>query len=104
MIAATYALLGVLMAPLFGRVAGVFVAFLLPFLDVGLAQSPMLRGEPTAWAAYLPGYGAYRVLIDGGLTARFDEVQGVLIASGWLGGLAVVATLLVRRTMRASRA
>jgi hypothetical protein len=102
MIAASYALLGVLMAPLFGRVAGVFVAFLLPFLDVGMAQSPMLRGEPTAWAQYLPSYGAYRILIDGGLTAGFDETRGLLIAAGWIAALAAAATVLVRRTIRPS--
>jgi hypothetical protein len=62
------ALLGVLIAPVFGRVAGVFVAFLIPFLDGGVGQSPMFRSEPANWAQYLLGYGAYRILIDGGLT------------------------------------
>ena len=61
-----------------------------------------MRGEPTAWAAYLPGYGAYRVLIDGGLTPGFDEIRGLLIAAGWLAALAVAATVLVRRTIRPS--
>jgi hypothetical protein len=36
---------GVLLAPLFGKVAGVFVAFLIPFLDLGILQSPMLRAD-----------------------------------------------------------
>jgi hypothetical protein len=67
-----------------------------------MAQSPMLRGEPTAWAAYLPSYGAYRILIDGGLTAGFDETRGLLVAAGWIAALAVAATVLVRRTIRPS--
>ncbi len=46
LLAATYALLGMLIAPIFGRVGGVFIAFLVPFLDIGMGQSPMLRGEP----------------------------------------------------------
>ncbi len=54
LLAATYALIGVIIGPLFGRVAGVFVAFLIPFLDLGLAQSPMLRPEPQAWAHAMP--------------------------------------------------
>lgn len=100
LVAVAYALLGVLIAPIFGRVAGVFVAFLLPFVDVGIGQSPMLRGEPAAWAQYLPGYGGYRVLIDGGLTPTFDEVWPLLIALAWIVVLAVAATALVRRTIR----
>jgi hypothetical protein len=102
LIAATYALLGVLLAPIFGRVAGVFIAFLIPFIDVGIGQSPMLRGEPAGWAHYLPGYGAYRVLIDGGLTDGFDETRSLLIALAWIAALAVAATVLVRHTIRPS--
>jgi hypothetical protein len=102
LIAVTYALLGVLIAPIFGRIAGVFIAFLIPFIDLGLGQSPMLRGEPAGWARYLPGYGAYRVLIDGGLTDGFDETRSLLIALAWIAALAVAATVLVRRTIRPS--
>ena len=103
LIAITYAFLGVLLAPIFGRVAGVFIAFLVPFLDVGIGQSPMLRGEPAGWATYLPGYGGYRVLIDGGLTTGFDETRGLLLALAWIVVLATVAILLVRRTIRPAR-
>jgi hypothetical protein len=102
LIAVTYALLGVLLAPVFGRVAGVFVAFLIPFLDVGIGQSPMLRGEPAGWASYLPGYGGYRVLIDGSLTASFDEFGSLLLAVGWIVVLAAAAVVLVRRAIRPS--
>ena len=102
LIAVTYALIGVLIAPVFGRVGGVFVAFLIPFVDVGIAQSPMLRGEPASWAQYLPGYGAYRVLIDGGLTASLDETGPLLIALAWITALAATAFILVRRTIRPS--
>jgi hypothetical protein len=102
LIAVAYALLGVLIAPVFGRVAVVFVAFLVPFIDLGIGQSPMLRGEPAAWARYLPGYGGYRVLIDGGLTGGFDEVGPLLIALAWIAVLGAAAILLVRRTIRPS--
>jgi ABC-2 family transporter len=94
--ALTYGLIGMLIAPLFGRVAGVFVAFLLPFLDVGLAQSPMLRDQPATWAQYLPGYGSGRMLIDGAVTASFDETRPLLIGLGWLLALGVAAACLVR--------
>lgn len=76
LIGLTYALVGALLAPLFGRVGGVFMAFLLPFLDLGITQTPMLRPQPANWARALPGYGGLRVLLDGALTRGFDE-------SGW---------------------
>jgi len=40
LIAFTYALIGALLAPVFGRVGGVFVAFLLPFLDIEHRAKP----------------------------------------------------------------
>jgi hypothetical protein len=43
----------------------------------------MLHGEPADWAQYLPGYGAYRALIDGGLTPGFDAAWA--LSSLWTG-------------------
>ncbi|MFJ8962698.1 hypothetical protein ACIRG5_25230 [Lentzea sp. NPDC102401] len=74
------------------------IAFLVPFLDVGIAQSPMLRAEPADWARFLPGYGADRVLLDGGLTAHFDEAPALLLGLGWLLVLGVLAARLFRRS------
>ena len=93
----TYALLGVCLGPVFGRVSGVFIAFLVPFLDIGIAQSPMLRSEPATWARFMPGYGADRVLLDGGLTARFDQTGPLLLALAWLLALTLAARLVVFR-------
>ncbi|MFS8097418.1 ABC transporter permease [Lentzea alba] len=97
LLAATYALIGVRIGPIFGRVSGVLIAFLVPFLDVGIAQSPMLRTEPPGWARFLPGYGADRVVLDGGLTASFDETSALLLGLGWLFVLGVLAARLFRR-------
>ena len=47
LIALTYDLVGALLAAIFGRVGGVFVAFLLSFLTTGIIQSPLLHPEPT---------------------------------------------------------
>src|SRR6266542_1481739 len=100
LLAATYALLGMLLAPVFGRVGGVFVAFLIPFLDIGMGQSPMLQGEPAGWAHYLPGYGGYRILIDDTVTGDFDQTRALLIGLAWLTALALAAAILFRRTIR----
>ncbi|MGW3124073.1 ABC transporter permease [Streptomyces sp. NPDC001107] len=102
LIALTYALLGVLLGPLFGRVGGVLIAFLLPFIDLGIEQSPMLHPTPPAWAHALPGYGAGRVLTDAALTPGFDELTGLLTALAWLAGLALAVLLLFGATAHTS--
>jgi ABC-2 family transporter protein len=93
----TYGLLGIAIGQAFGRVAGVFIAFLTPFLDLGIGQSPMLRPEPPDWAEFMPGYGASRVLLDAGLSDTFDRPGSLLVALAWLAGLGLLATLLWRR-------
>lgn len=96
LLAVTYALVGVLLGPIFGRVSGTFMAFLLPFLDLAIGQSPMLRGEPAPWATWLPGYGGTRVMIDGALTSGFDEAASLAIGLGWISVLLLAATVLLR--------
>jgi hypothetical protein len=63
LVAETYALVGLLVGPIVGRVAGTLLAFLVPFIDVGLGQSPMLHLTTPAWALVLPGYGGTRMAI-----------------------------------------
>ena len=93
LVAATYAFVGMLLGPVFGRVSSVFLAFLIPFLDLGIWQSPMLRGEPAGWAHWLPGYGGIRIVIDGALTAHFDEATSLAAALGWLTVLGLAAAV-----------
>lgn len=74
-----------------------FVAFLIPFLDLGIVQSPMLRPMPPEWAKLLPGYGVTRVLFDTGLTPQFDESGSLLTGLIWLSGLLALAARVVIR-------
>jgi hypothetical protein len=104
LLACTYALAGALLAPVFGRVGGVFLAFLLPFLDLGTAQSPMLNPQPTSLSRLLPGYGSSRVLLDGALTNSFDELRPLLVAVAWLLVLTGSVALQYRRSVGASSA
>jgi hypothetical protein len=103
LLAFTYALIGALLAPVFGRIGGVFIAFLLPFLDIGIVQSPMLHPEPTTLSRLLPGYGGSRVLLDGALTPSFDETQPLLIGLAWLLALSVIVAITYQATIRAHR-
>ena len=102
-LALTYAMIGVILAPLFGRVAGVLIAFLIPFLDLGIAQDPMLRPAPQAWAHVLPGYGGFRVLTSAILTPGFSQTGPLLLALAWLAGATVAAALLFRHNMQTTR-
>jgi hypothetical protein len=101
-VAITYAMIGVLLGPLVGKLGGLYLMFLLPFLDVGLAQNVMFSAAPPSWAAWMPAHGAVRVLIDGAFTTTFDEINGLLLASGWIVGLTAVAAVVFHR-LAASR-
>ena len=95
LIAVAYALLGMLLGPVFGRVSSVFLGFLVPFLDLGIWQSPMLRGEPDAWAQWLPGYGGTRRVIDGALTSAFDEGSALATGLLWIAALMAITSLVL---------
>ena len=48
----------------------------MPFLDLGIAQDPMLHATPPDWAHFLPGYGGFRVLTNAILTHTFQARFG----------------------------
>jgi hypothetical protein len=97
-IALTYAMIGVIVGPLVGRLGGLYLMFLLPFLDVGLAQNIMFDAAPPSWAVWMPAHGATRVLIDGAFTPGFDELGGLALALAWLVGLTIAAAAIFHRT------
>lgn len=100
LVALTYALIGALLGPVFGRVGGVLIAFMLPFLDLGIEQSAMLHPVPPGWAHALPGFGAGRLLVDATLTPAFDEWGAVVIALAWVAGLLLAVTSIYRWAIR----
>ena len=103
LIALTYAMVGVLVGPLTGRLGGLYLILLLAFIDVGLGQSVMVPGGPPAWGAFLPARGASRVMIDGAFTGRFDEIGYLVLGLGWLATFVVATTAVFDRRMRAAR-
>jgi hypothetical protein len=94
LLAETYALVGLLVGPIVGRVAGTLLAFLVPFIDVGLGQSPMLHLTTPAWALVLPGYGGTRMAIDGGLATSFGDARAATVALTWAVLLLVLVLVL----------
>lgn len=97
LVAITYAMIGVIVGPLVGQLGGLYLMFLLPFLDVGLAQNVMFSAAPPAWAVWMPAHGAVRVLVDAAFTTSFDEITGLLLAVTWLVGLTAAAAGVFHR-------
>ncbi len=97
LVALTYATIGVIAGPLFGRLGGLYLLLLLPFVDVGLAQNAMFDASPPAWGRYLPAHGAVRVMMDGAFTDTFDETAALVLALAWIITLSGVAIAVLRR-------
>lgn len=100
MVAAIYGLIGVLVGSVFGRLGGLYVMFLLPFIDIGIAQNIMFSAAPPGWGSFLPARGPVQVLVDGAFTSTFDQVTGLAIAIAWLVLLAVAAAAVFHRIAR----
>lgn len=100
LVALTYGMIGVLVGPLVGRLGGLYVMFLIPFLDVGLAQNVMFSAAPPSWARFAPGYGAVRVLVDGAFTSDFDQTGALLLALAWFAAITIAALAVFHRLAR----
>lgn len=100
LIALTYAVLGVLIGPLTGRIGGLYLMLLLAFIDVGFGQNVMLPAGPPAWGAFLPARGASRVMLDGAFTEHFDQLRYLLLGLAWLTALTAASSLGGRWTRR----
>jgi hypothetical protein len=96
LIALTYAMIGVLLGPLVGRLGGLYLLLLLSIVDAGYGQSVMFHPLPPTWGAYLPTRGAGRLLVDGSFTSGFEQYGSLLLALAWLGVLGVGAMLTFR--------
>ena len=78
LIALTYAMIGMLLGPLTGRLGGLYLILLLTLVDVGYGQTVMYNPIPPAWGAFLPARGAGRLLIDGAFSPGFAGARYLL--------------------------
>jgi hypothetical protein len=97
LVALTYGMIGVLVGPRLGLLGGLYVMLALPFIDIGIAQNPMLGAAPPSWAAFMPAHGAVRVLLDGAFTPTFDEHGALALALVWLASVTTVAAAQFHR-------
>lgn len=96
LIALTYAMLGVLLGPLVGRLGGLYSLLLLSMVDVGYGQTVMFKPVPPTWGAFLPARGAGGLLLDGAFTTSFEQYGHLLLAFAWLAALTAAAALTFR--------
>ena len=94
LIAVTYAMIGVLVGPITGRLGGLYLILMLAFIDVGLGQSVMFPDGPPAWGAYLPARGASQMMIDGAFTNSFDATLSMALGLAWLAALSAAAVAM----------
>ena len=103
LIALTYAMIGVLLGPLVGRLGGLYLLLLLSIVDVGYGQTVMFGPTPPAWGAFLPARGGGRLLVDGAFTTSFEQYANLLLGLGWLGALSAAAVVVFRRQTGSKR-
>ena len=104
LVAATYGLVGVLVGAVFGRLGGLYLMFLLPFIDIGIAQNIMFSAAPPDWGIILPARGPVQVLVDAAFTPTFDQIGGLVLGLAWLALLAGVAVAVFHRIATPQRA
>lgn len=97
-VALTYGMVGVVVGAIFNKLGGLYLMFLLPFIDIGIAQNIMFSAAPPDWGIALPGRGGVDVLVDGAFTATFDRPASVGSALIWLAVLVALAMAVFRRS------
>lgn len=95
--AVTYGMIGVLAGPRLGLLGGLYVMLALPFIDIGIAQNAMFDAAPPSWAAFMPGHGAIRVMLDGAFTPSLDEYGALALALAWLAAVTALAAAQFHR-------
>lgn len=78
--------------------------FLVPMIDVGIAQNAMFGATLPSWGKLLPAHGAVQVLLDGAFTPGFSETGGLPLALAWLAGITAIAALVFHRVAAPQRA
>ena len=104
LIALTYAMIGVLLGPLTGRLGGLYLILVLAIVDVGYGQTVMFKSFPPSWGAFLPARGGGRLLLDGAFSSGSAQIGYLLLALGGLGALTAAAALVFKARIGMSRA
>ncbi len=94
-----YAAIGALAGALLDQLPATYLILFLAFTDPGVVQDPMFHAAPGRLAWLLPGYGPTRVMFDGAFSHGFNAGGELLLGLGWLGALAVLVYIVLRRAV-----
>jgi hypothetical protein len=94
-----YSSIGALVGALMDKLPATYLILFLIMTDLGVVQSPMFHATPVQFAWLLPGYPLERVLYAGAFSHSFHATGELLLALGWLAGLAVAVYLVLRRAV-----
>lgn len=90
-----YGFLGAIVGTFLSTMAGTYLMFFAPMIDLGLVQNPMfVRESVDWWVKILPGYAPTEVLVDASFSSGIDTGPALIGALVYLAVLAVAATAL----------
>jgi hypothetical protein len=84
LVGVTFGFLGALMLLLAGRLGGAYLMLLIPMIDVGVFQDPMMiSGAQAPWMKLLPGFGGTRFALDAAFSTSADDWPALAAALTW---------------------
>lgn len=99
-----YAMLGALAGAAVGRLGATYLLLFGAMLDIGIVQNPMFgSGTPSAWGAWLPGYGPGRVIIDGAFADGFHAWTELALGLAWSIVLGAATVVVLARSVNPAR-
>lgn len=94
-VALQYGFLGAVVGTFLSTMAGTYLMFFAPMIDLGLVQNPMfVRDSVDWWVKLLPGYAPTEVLVDTSFTGGIDTGLALVGALIYLVILIAAATVL----------
>lgn len=101
LVSVSYAFVGGIVSVLVGRLGGAYVMLLLPMIDLGIFQDPMLiSGDQAAWMKLLPGFGGMRFAVDAAFSVRADDWSALFVGIAWTAALCAGALVVFQRGSR----
>ena len=96
-----YGAIGVLAGAVLDKLATTYLILFVVMVDLSVVQTPMFHASPSSYAPFLPGYGPTQVMLEGAYSPVFHATGELLIAFAWVVWLAIIAWLVLRRTLPA---
>ena len=98
LVSLSYVCLGGIVSVLAGRLGGAYVMLLLPMIDLGIFQDPMLiSGDQAFWMKLLPGFGGMRFAVDAAFSGAADDWTALFVALAWVAGLSAATLVVLQR-------